>query len=56
MSAIIRNFLREDRGVTSIEYALLGSLIAVVIVVAVTAIGVNVNNKFNSVKDATTFS
>lgn len=31
--------LKRERGVTSLEYALLGSLIAVVIVAAVSAVG-----------------
>ena len=42
-------FFREDDGVTAIEYALIGSLIAVVIVGAVTLIGPILNTIFEKV-------
>jgi len=35
----LRQFLRNDKGVTAMEYALIASLIAVIIVTAVTAVG-----------------
>jgi pilus assembly protein Flp/PilA len=35
----VKGFLRDDTGVTAIEYALLGLLIAVVIIVGATAVG-----------------
>ena len=38
--------LRAEAGATAVEYALMASLIAVVIVVAVTAFGVSVNGLF----------
>jgi pilus assembly protein Flp/PilA len=41
-------FLRDDEGAASIEYALLGGLIAVVIVAAVTAFGAKVASSFAS--------
>ncbi|MHB9075781.1 MAG: Flp family type IVb pilin [Desulfobaccales bacterium] len=41
-------FLRDDVGAASIEYALLGSLIAVAIVAAVTAFGSKVAGSFTS--------
>ena len=40
---------RRQRGVTSIEYALIGSLIAVAIVVAVAALGVNLGALYDNV-------
>jgi pilus assembly protein Flp/PilA len=40
---------RDRRGVTAIEYALLASLIAVVIIVAVASIGPELNVIFNKV-------
>ncbi len=44
------NELKVDRrAVTAIEYALIAALIAVVIIGAVTSIGGNMNNVFNSV-------
>lgn len=42
-SEVIGSFLRDDSGVTAIEYALLGSLIAVVIAAAVGFLGGVVN-------------
>lgn len=42
-------FLREEEGVTAIEYALIAALIAVAIVATVTAIGTSLCNTFNKV-------
>lgn len=42
-----RNFLREEDGVTAIEYGLLAALIAVVIIAGATLVGGNLNNIFN---------
>ncbi|SOY57262.1 Flp pilus assembly protein, pilin Flp [Cupriavidus taiwanensis] len=42
-------FLRDDHGVTSIEYALLGSLIAMAIVVSVTALGETVQGMYEQI-------
>lgn len=44
--------MRDESAVTSIEYALLGSLIAVAIVVAVAALGVNLSALYNTVSQA----
>lgn len=35
----IKNFAREDDGVTAIEYGLIAALIAVTIIISVTAVG-----------------
>ncbi|MBA4750115.1 MAG: Flp family type IVb pilin [Alphaproteobacteria bacterium] len=43
------DFLQDEDGATAIEYAILGSLIAVVIVVAVTSIGSTLNGIFVNV-------
>ena len=43
---------RDTSGVTAMEYALIGSLIAVVIVLAVTTLGTNVNTVFQSIANA----
>ena len=40
---------RDKRGVTAIEYGLIASLIAVVIVAVVTTIGTDVSNLYNSI-------
>ena len=41
-----RRFLRDEEGVTAIEYGLIAALIAVAIIVAVQLIGTNLNLTF----------
>lgn len=41
--------LRDERGATAVEYGLMVALIAVVIIVAVTLLGSNLNNLFQTV-------
>lgn len=45
----VQRFIRDEEGVTAIEYALIASLIAVVIILAVSEVGKDVNNTFNKV-------
>jgi pilus assembly protein Flp/PilA len=45
----IQRFIRDEEGVTAIEYALIAALIAVVIIVAVRTVGQDVNNTFQKV-------
>jgi pilus assembly protein Flp/PilA len=51
MKTMIR-FLRDEAGATSIEYALIACGIAVAIITVVNALGVSVNDKFESVRAA----
>jgi pilus assembly protein Flp/PilA len=44
-----RNVIAGDRGASAIEYALLVGLIAVAIILAVTALGGQLSTMFNSV-------
>ncbi len=46
---MIVKFLRDERGVTSIEYALIASLIGMVIIGAVGVVGDNLTGIFESV-------
>lgn len=46
---ILKNFLRQDEGVTAIEYGLIAALIAVVIITAVTLVGTNLTATFNTI-------
>lgn len=39
----------DDRGATAVEYAIMASLIAAVIVITVAALGVNVTDLFDAV-------
>jgi pilus assembly protein Flp/PilA len=48
----VRNFLSDESGVTAIEYALIASLIAVFIIVAVQAVGTQVKLVFTEVGGA----
>jgi pilus assembly protein Flp/PilA len=45
----VRDFLRDESGVTAIEYALIASLIAVFIIVAVQLVGTQVSTVFNEI-------
>jgi pilus assembly protein Flp/PilA len=49
MSKIVARFLADESGATAIEYGLIAALIAAVIIGAVTAIGTNLNTKFDSI-------
>jgi pilus assembly protein Flp/PilA len=44
----IKNFIKEEDGVTAIEYALIASLIAGVIITAVTTLGGNISSMFTA--------
>ena len=46
---MLTNFMREEEGATAIEYGLIASLIAVVIILAITAIGTNLSATFTTV-------
>lgn len=48
----IKNFLREEDGVTAIEYGLIAALIAVVIIGAVTTVGTELSAKFTVIANA----
>jgi pilus assembly protein Flp/PilA len=50
----LQSFIRDEEGVTAIEYALIAALIAVVIIAAVRFVGQDVNNTFQSIADALT--
>jgi pilus assembly protein Flp/PilA len=48
----IKNFFKDEVGATAVEYGLMVALIAVVIIVAVTTLGQNLNTTFSNVADA----
>lgn len=45
----IKNLIKEEDGVTAIEYALIASLIAGVIIAAVTLLGGNISSLFTNI-------
>lgn len=49
MWRVVGSFLKDDEGATSIEYALIAAFIGIVIVTAVTNLGLDIANVFNSV-------
>ncbi|WP_455279841.1 Flp family type IVb pilin [Cupriavidus necator] len=46
----VKQFLRDEDGVTAIEYGLIASLIAVVIIVSVQTVGNKLNDIFNYIQ------
>ena len=48
MRGMRSRFLKDESGATAIEYAVIISGVAIVIVASVGAVGVNLNNIFNS--------
>ena len=46
---LIKNFIREEDGVTAIEYGLIAALIAVVIIAAVTVVGTQLRKTFSTI-------
>jgi pilus assembly protein Flp/PilA len=49
MFVSLKKFFRDDSGATAIEYGLIASLIAVVIIGAVTTVGNKLTNTFTEV-------
>jgi pilus assembly protein Flp/PilA len=52
MKSIVKfenRLLSSEKGATAVEYGLLVALIAVMIIVAVTLLGTNLNNLYNTV-------
>ena len=49
MIGSIRKLVANESGATAIEYALIASLIAVAIIVSLTALGTQLNSTFNEV-------
>ncbi len=48
----INKFIRDENGATAIEYGLIAGLIAVAIIIAVTAVGKDLQGKFGEVSTA----
>ena len=46
---LLKRFVKEEEGATAIEYGLIAALIAVAIIVAITAVGTSLSAMFNSV-------
>lgn len=53
---LINNFIRDEDGVTAIEYGLIAALIAVVIISGVTLVGTNLDALFTGIAGRLTFT
>ena len=49
---LLKNFLRNEKGATAIEYGLIAACISIAIIVVVQGVGTKLNSTFTSVKDA----
>ncbi len=49
MSKTVKRFKDTETGATAVEYGLMVALIAIVIIAAVTLLGTNLSNLFNTV-------
>jgi pilus assembly protein Flp/PilA len=49
MRQLMKRLIKEESGVTAIEYGLIAALIALAIIVSVIAVGTNLNTTFNNV-------
>ncbi len=52
LALTFRRFLKDERGATAIEYAMIAAGIAVAVVATVTALGSSVTAMFTTVKSA----
>ncbi len=52
LTRFVKAFVRDEEGVTAIEYGLIAALIAVVIIVAVTIVGTRLNIVFTNIATA----
>ena len=49
MKTLILRFMKDERGVTAIEYGLIATLIAVAIIGTVTTVGTNLKATFSTI-------
>jgi pilus assembly protein Flp/PilA len=49
LRSLLRNFVKDESGVTAIEYALIAALIAVAAIAAFTLVGTNLSTTFSTI-------
>ena len=54
MRALIKSFLSDSSGATAIEYALMGSLLALTLVGILTSLGTRLSSEFSEISSALT--
>ena len=52
LSTFLRRFIKDERGVTALEYGLIAGLVAVVIVTSVSSLGNKLANTFATITAA----
>ena len=52
MSRLLKGFVADQSGATAIEYALIGSLIAIVLVTVLTNLGTRLSAEFSEISSA----
>jgi Flp pilus assembly pilin Flp len=53
MKSLISKFVRDDRGMETVEWAVLAALIVAAVVGIIAALGTNVSNAFTKLQNAT---
>lgn len=49
---MIKSFLSDEKGLETVEYAIIAGLIVVALIAIITAIGTKVKNRFQALNDA----
>ena len=52
MKTFLKNFVRDESGVTAMEYGMIAALIAVVILSILTTLGKDLNTTFSKIQSA----
>jgi len=52
MKSIVRRFVKDEAGVTAVEYGLLAALLALAIITSVTTVGTELKTKFTAISTA----
>ncbi len=52
MKKLMKKFVRDEKGVTALEYGLLAALIAAVIIVSVQSLGSTIDTTFSNIDSA----
>ena len=52
MKTFLKNFVRDESGVTAMEYGMIAALIAVVILGVLQGVGTNLNSTFGKISSA----
>lgn len=56
VTKFVQKFIRDEEGVTAIEYGLIAALIAVVIIAAVTIVGTRLDAVFDAIGSSLTLA